>query len=446
MNFETILQIFNKGFTFYCIFPCMILLGIYLTVQLKGVQIFKLKSSFSQLLKKKKESEGNISHFEAISTVLAGNFGTGNISGMAVALATGGPGALVWMWVMAFFGAAIQYASCILGVKYRTQNARGEYVGGPMYYLSLGLGWHKLAALFAVLTLFAAVAVGNFAQINSMALPLQGMGLPAFPMAILITICVAAVLLWGKNSLAKFASCVVPIKAFLYLAIALVILCLNSEKILPALKLMFSSAFNFSAAAGGILGGSMTQIIATGFDRGIFATDAGTGIVPILQSGARTSNPVVDGLVTLVAPFMVMIICTMTGLILLISGAWQVPGLESTNMVTHAFRIGLGSEFGSTIVIIALVLFGYTTILAWAFCAEKAASYLWGMRIGSYFKYLYVLLTPAGIYMHVDAVWTIADICITGMLAVNMVGVAMLSKEVISSSRAYFDKGKLATE
>lgn len=442
MSIESGFKLFNEAFTLFCIFPAMILLGIYLTFHLKGVQIFKLKSSFSQLLKKKKSSEGNISHFEAISTVLAGNFGTGNISGMAVAVATGGPGALVWMWVMAFFGAVIQYASCLLGVKYRTKNENGEYVGGPMYYLSNGLGMGKIAIIFSLLTLFAAVAVGNFAQINSMTLPLKEIGMHPLICALIITGCVGAVVIGGMHRMARFASYVVPIKAFLYLLVALIILVLNSEKILPALQLMFESALNFPAATGGILGGGLSRVITTGFDRGIFATDAGTGIVPILQAGARTTHPVVDGLVTLVAPFMVMIICTMTGLILLISGAWQQPGLESTNMVIYAFRNGLGSDIGGIVVIVALLLFGYTTILAWACCAEKAAAYLWGARYGSWFKYLYVLLTPVGIWVHVDLVWTLADICITAMLAVNMIGIMKLSGEVIATSRDYFDREK----
>lgn len=438
MNIEQLFKLFNEAFTLFFIFPGMILLGLYLTFQLKGAQVFKLKHSFSQLLQKKKGSQGNISHFEAISTVLAGNFGTGNISGMAIAVSSGGPGALVWMWVMAFFGAIIQYASCVLGVKYRTKNENGEFVGGPMYYLSQGLGYHKLAILFSVLTLIASVAVGNFAQINSMTLPLKEIGIHPLLSSLLITGCVAAVLIGGMQRMAKFASFVIPVKAFLYLGIGLIILFLNSEKIFPAFKLMFESAFDFSAATGGILGAGLSRAITTGFDRGIFATDAGTGIVPILQSGARTTHPAVDGLVTLVAPFMVMIICTMTGLILLISGAWQQPDLQSTNMVTYAFKEGLGSSVGSIIVIVALLLFGYTTILAWACCAEKAAAYLWGTKRGSWFKYFYVLLTPIGLLVHVNFIWTFADICITAMLATNMIGIALLSREVITSSRDYF--------
>lgn len=429
---------FNESFTFFCVFPGMLMLGLYLTCRLRFVQISKFHLSFANLVSKKQSSQGNISHFEAVSTVLAGNFGTGNISGMAIAVATGGPGALVWMWVMAFFGSAIQYASCFLGVKYRTKNSNGEFVGGPMYYLSQALGWKSLAALFAVLTLFAAISVGGFAQVNSMMLPLNALGLNPLPCSIVLAFLVAVVLIGGVGRLAKFASMVVPVMAFLYLSAALVVLFLHSDLVPQALMLMLSSAINPEAAFGGFLGAGLLKTITTGLDRGLFATDAGTGIVPILQASARSDHPATDGLVTLVAPFCVMLVCTMTGLVLLVTGAWQQEGLQSTNMVTFAFQEGLGSFGGAAIVIVSLLLFGYTTILAWACCAEKAAGYLFGSRRGAWFKYLFIALIPVGAFLQVDLVWALADLCITGMLATNMVGIAALANEVIDESRDYF--------
>lgn len=440
MDINKYLSVFNETFTIFCVFPLIIFLGLYLTIRLKGLQVSKLGLGFRHLLNKDADSNGNISHFEAISTVLAGNFGTGNISGMAVAISTGGPGALVWMWVMAFFGAAIQYVSCVLGVKYRLQNEEKEYVGGPMYYLSHGLGFRKLAILFSVLTLFAAVTVGNFAQVHSMSLPLQKIGVDPLLFGLVIAFCVAIVLIGGIERLAKFASLIVPLKAFLYLGVALIILLINYDKVGPAFLLMWTSAVNPDAVAGGLLGGGVYKIIATGFNRGIFATDAGTGIVPILQSSARSKHPVTDGLVTLVAPFMVMVVCTATGLILLISGAWQQEGLQSTNMVTYAFREGLGHPIGEYIVIAALILFGFTTILAWACCAEKAMGYMISDKWGHYFKYLYIALIPVGVFVHLDMVWILADICITAMLVVNIIGIAGLSKEVIADSHQYLKR------
>ncbi len=438
-NFKELLEQINGYFTLFCVFPGMILLGLYLSLRLKCVQLVKLKHSFFHLLCQQKSSQGNISHFEAIASVLAGNFGTGNISGMAVALATGGPGALVWMWVMAFFGAAIQYASCVLGIKYRTKNEEGEYVGGPMYYLSKGLGYKSLAILFSIFTLCGAIAVGDFAQINSMCLPLTAFGIPPLASGLIMALLVGIVILGGFIRMAKLASLIVPFMAFLYLGTAFVIIFSNLPELFPALKLMFKSAINARAIEGGLLGLGVFKAITTGFDRGLFATDAGTGIVPILQAGARSHHHIVDGLVTLVTPFLVMIVCTTTGLVLLMTGAWQQADLQSTNMVTYAFNTGLGHISGSSIVMISLILFGYTTVMAWACCAERAASYLWGTKSGKWVKIVYIALIPLGALIRVDLAWILADICITAMLFTNIIGIAGLSREVIEDSREYFD-------
>jgi AGCS family alanine or glycine:cation symporter len=441
ISFKSLLINFNEVLTFFFVFPAIILLGLYLTTKLRCVQISKLRMSFSCLLQKEGQSQGNISHYQAIASVLAGNFGTGNISGMAVAMTTGGPGALVWMWLMAFLGASIQYTSCVLGVKYRKQNADGEYVGGPMYYLRDGLGFKKLATLFAFFTLLGALTVGNFAQVNSVTLPLQKMGLNPFLCGIVMAILVGIVLLGGIQRVAWLASFIVPVKALLYLSTALIILGFNADKVLPALKLMLISAFETKSALGGILGFGTLKAITAGFDRGLFATDAGTGIVPILQSSARTVHPVIDGVVTLVAPFLVMIVCTTTGLVLLVTGVWQEPELQSTNMVTQAFQQGLGHSLGAYIVVIALVLFAYTTILAWACCAEKALGFLCGPTSANRFKYFYVALIPLGAIIHVDLIWRLADISISLMLIVNLIGIIGLSHEVIGESRRFFLRG-----
>jgi len=437
MDLKTLLENFNHTFTLFIVFPSIILLGLYLTLKLRCVQISQLKSSFSCLTKKNNSSEGNISRFEALSTVLAGNFGTGNISGMAVAIATGGPGALVWMWVMAFFGAAIQYASCLLGVLYRKKSDNQEFVGGPMYYLRDGLGFKGLAILFSIFTIFGAITVGNFAQINSVILPLEKIGFDPLYCSLVIGFLVGMVILGGIQRIANFASYIVPFKALLYLGTAFVIIAMNLDKVGPAFKLMFSHAFGFESFVGGFLGIGVLKAITTGFDRGLFATDAGTGIVPILQASARSENPVVDGISTLIAPLMVMIVCTTTGLVLLITGAWQDPTLQSTNMVTHAFTSGLGTNVGGYIVIFALVLFAYTTILAWAYCGEKALGFLTGPKHAYLFRIVYIGLIPVSTFVHVTMIWTLADIAITLMLAANLIGVAKLSSKVIVSSRDY---------
>lgn len=430
----------NQFITFYLVFPFILFLSLFLTFRLKCLQITKLKLSLLNLFKSNSKDEGNISHYEAVSAVIAGNLGTGNISGMAVALTMGGPGALVWMWVMAFLGSIIQYSSCYLGVKYRTQNESGQYLGGPMYYLKNGLGLKKLASLFAVLTLIAAVLVGNFAQVNSTVLPLAKIGIPPIFCGLLIMGISAAVILGGAQRFARVAASIVPSMAVLYIGTGLFILFCYKEAVIPAFALMFKSAFQSSSIAGGALGFGLMKSLSTGFERGLFATDAGTGIVPILQSGARSQHAVLDGVVSLVAPFLVMITCTMTGLILIVTGAFGAdPSLQSTNMVVFAFQKVLGEGLGTSIVFFCLFLFAYTTILAWGSCGEKAAEFLWGKKKAKTFQYLYLACIPIGAVARVDLVWTLADLAIAFMLLTNLVGIAGLSREVIEGSKQFFN-------
>jgi AGCS family alanine or glycine:cation symporter len=245
------------------------------------------------------------------------------------------------------------------------------------------------------------------------------------------------VILGGIQRLAKFASIIVPFKALLYLGTAFIILAMNYTKLLPALQLMIESAFNLHSVTGGFLGYAILKAISTGFERGIFATDAGTGIVPILQASARTSNPVIDGIATLVAPFLVMIVCTTTGLVLIVTETWRNSQLQSTNMVTQAFESGLHSPFGAWIVVISLILFAYTTILAWAYCGEKALGFLKGTKYAKHFRYIYIALIPVGTLIHVDVVWALADVAISLMLMTNMIGIIGLSQSVINDSRSF---------
>ncbi|MBM3207811.1 MAG: sodium:alanine symporter family protein [Chlamydiae bacterium] len=445
----TLLKFFsqlNENFTLYCVLPGILFLGIYLTIRLKFVQITKLSQSAKNLLSSDGSEQGSITHYQALSAVVAGNLGTGNISGMAIALTTGGAGALVWMWVMAFLGATIQYTSCVLGVKYRQKEEDGQYQGGPMYYLEKGLGLKKIAVIFSFFTLIAAMTVGNFAQVNSIVLPLKGLGFPPFILGIMMTFIVGVVTLGGTRRLAKVASSIVPVMALIYLLGALIVLCANCTEVIPAFKRMLTSAFAPKSVAGGFLGYGMLKALTVGFDRGVFATDAGTGIVPILQSSAKTKSPIVDGMVTLIAPFIVMIMCTTTGLVLLVTGAADQVDLRSTNMVIYAFSQVMGSTIGSLVVITSLSLFAYTTIIAWGCCGERAASYLWGANRAKWFQYVYLVLIPIGAVAHVDLVWVLADISISLMLITNFIGVTGLSSEVIRESKLYFSKESMKKE
>lgn len=432
----------NQAFTLFCVLPGILLVGLYLSIKLNFLQISKLRLSAKMLMVKNKAPRG-VSHYQALSTVIAGNLGTGNISGMAIALTTGGPGALVWMWVMAFFGATIQYASCVLGVKYRQSDKAGAPLGGPMYYLKDGLGLKKIGVIFAFFTLIAALTVGNFAQINSIVLPLASLGIDPLLSGIVMTLLVAAVTLGGVERLGKVAASVVPVMAIIYLASALIVLSCYHHNIIPAFTRMIALAFSGSALFGGFLGFGAFKALQVGFERGVFATDAGTGIAPILQASARSEHPVVDGLVTLVAPLIVMIICTTTGLVLMVSGADQENGIQSTNMVVYAFSQVWGSKIGPLIVIASLAFFAYTTVIAWGCCAEKAANFLWGQNRGKWFQYLYLLLIPFGAIARVELVWVLADLSISWMLLTNLVGVVGLSSEVVEETNAYFAKERI---
>ncbi len=387
--FTQYLDNLNDTITLYLVCPLIFFVGLYLSFRLKFLQISKIKTGLSYLFKKEEKSKGDISHFEAISTVLAGNLGTGNISGIAVALTMGGPGALVWMWVMAFFGAIIKFAGCLLSVRYRHQNPESDFVGGPMYYLDHGLNLKSVARAFAIFAIFTSLTVGNLVQVNSISLPLATIGWHPIIVGVLLAIFVAFVLIGGGHRFAVVAATVVPIMAFLYLSVAIYILLSYYDKILPAFGLMFQSALYPTTMAKGALGYGVMRAVTTGFERGVFATDAGTGIAPILQASTRTKSPVIEGIVAMVAPLVVMVICTITGLVLIVTDAWQTECLQSTNMCTWAFTQGFGNRVGFYVVVVSLILFAFTTILAWAYCAEKAVEYLWGLKWMRLFQWLY---------------------------------------------------------
>lgn len=435
-----LLDYINEFLSLYVVVPLILFTGLYLSIRVGFIQISKLKMGFGYLINTEKKSVGNISHFEAVSTVLAGNLGTGNISGMAVALTTGGPGALVWMGVMAFFGAILKFAGCLLGVKFRHINPEGDYVGGPMYYLDHGLNLKPVAFLFSIFAILSSLTVGNLVQVNSISLPLENMGTSPLLMSVITAILVAVVLVGGMHRFAIVASTVVPFMALLYVGVAMIILVKFSDQILPSFDIIFKSAFDLRSATGGFIGYGLLKTITVGFERGVFSTDAGVGIAPILQSSTRTKSPVVEGVVAMVPPLVVMVICTITTLVLMVTGAWKVAGLRSTNMCTYAFELGVGSKWGTYLVLLSLILFAFTTILAWAYCAERAVEYLGGLKWMRTFQWFFILVIPFGALVHVELIWKLADVCISLMLICNMVGVIGLSKLVIAESRLFFSK------
>lgn len=428
---------FNDLLTFYCLFPSLILLGGILTWKLKGLQFYGLKASCHFLTKGELVSsseEKGISRYEAISSVLAGNLGTGNIAGIAVALTTGGPGALVWMWVAAFLGSIVQFVGSYLGCKYRVSDKDGHYIGGPIGCLAKALKQKKLALLFCGFTIVTAFFAGNIMQINCIVLSANSLITTKFEailLGLLMIIPVWFVLVKGGNGVARFSAKIVPFVAVIYLGICSVVILKHVDRIIPMLKLIVSSTFGVTTSVAGLTGYAFSRVLSTGLNRAIMATDCGSGIVSLLQSNSRSKNYVIDGLVTLLPPIIVMIVCSITGLALLVSGAYQYSGETSASMVLWAFVQTVGPFFGSLSVFLVMLLFGYTTILAWFSCAEKCLSFvtdkiMWQRAL----KIVYVGVIPLGGLMSTGLSWVLADLSFIGMVTLNLYSILSLLKDV----------------
>ena len=428
--------------TLYGILPGILIIGGYLTIRLRFLQFTKIPLSLKLLTVKKKA--GGMSSFSALSAVLGGNLGTGNISGIAIALATGGPGSLVWMWVMAFLAAIIKYAGCFLGVHYREKNSQNEVVGGPMFYLAKRVKSPLLAKLFCIFTILSALTVGNLVQVNSLMLPLQAYDINLLYPGIALALFVGGVIWGGMQRFAHVVSLVVPFMALAYIGCCCVILALNYDQIGSALMMILTSATGVSQVAGGVFGYSILLTIQSGFDRGLFATDAGVGLAPIIH-GSVTDEPegidnsIAQGIISILSPLIVMIVCTMTGLVLIVTGAFQ-QGFESTNMCIQAFKQGLGFDGAGVIVSVTLFFFAYTTILTWLFCADRALDYLTGddSKALLIFQAIFIALIPFGSLFSSTFVWHIADLSINSMFLINLIGIVSLCPLVIKKTREHF--------
>ncbi|SPN73988.1 Na /alanine symporter,amino acid carrier protein,Sodium:alanine symporter family [Chlamydia serpentis] len=430
----------NKFSTSFCVFPIILLLGGLLTWKLRGLQFHGLKLGFNLMLQNKLDDNsskvGEVSSYEAVAGILAGNFGTGNIAGMAIALACGGPGALVWIWLAALLGAIVQYAGSYLGSKYRrSQGNSGEFIGGPIACLAFGMRKKVLAGLFAIFTIMTAFCAGNCVQVSCI-VPLCAEGiLKKLLVGIVLALVVIPVLSGGNNRILRFSARVIPFIAGFYCISCGIILFQHAAKIFPAIKLICSSAFGLKAGLAGLGGYTLAQVIATGINRAVMATDCGSGMVSILQANTKSKNPVVDGLVTLVPPVIVMIVCSITTLVLVVSGAYG-SGAEGTLMVMSAFKNSLGS-IGSIVVILAMALFGYTTILTWFACAEKSLEYMIpGRRANLWLKAIYVLVIPLGGIIDMRMIWALSDTGFSGMVILNCIALVALFKDVVSTNQS----------
>lgn len=425
--------------------PMLILLvgtGFWLTYSLRGLQFTKLGHAlYLALIKRKEESDepGDITHFQALMTALSATVGTGNIAGVATAIAVGGPGALFWMWITGLVGMATKYAEAVLAVKYRVVDENGEMSGGPMYYISQGLKLPWLGVVFAVFASVAAFGIGNMVQSNSVADAVQAtFNIPAWITGVVLMICTAAVVLGGIKSIGRVTSVLVPIMIVFYMAAALYIILINIAGVPAALVFIVKQAFNPTAAAGGFAGATVMLAIRMGVARGVFSNESGLGSAPIAAAAAQTKHPVTQALVSMTQTFIdTLIVCTMTGLVLILTGAWS-NGETGAELTTIAFQSAMPG--GALIVTLGIVLFAYSTMLGWCYYGEKSIEYLFGIKSILPYRIVFIILIGVGAVAKLSLVWNISD-TLNGLMAIpNLIGLIMLTPVVVSETKQYFSK------
>ena len=420
--------------------------GVYLTISLRGIQFHGLFHSLYLALVKRKESgeaEGDITHFQALMTALAATVGTGNIAGVATAITLGGPGALFWMWVTGLFGMATKYSEALLAVKYRETDKFGTMSGGPMHYISNGIGWKWLGTLFAVFAAIAAFGIGNMVQSNSVADALySNFGVSKSVSAIVLTIATALVILGGIKSIARVTQVVVPFMIVFYMFGALAVIVMNISAVPEAFALVFKHAFTPTAASGGFAGAIVMQTARWGVARGVFSNESGLGSSPIAAAAAKTKNPVDQALVSMTQTFIdTLVVCTFTGIVIISSGLWN-GGETGAPLTTSAFAEGLPGQWGGTIVVIALIFFAYSTILGWSYYGEKAIEFLFKEKAVKPYRIVFCLFVGIGAVSQLELVWSIADV-FNGLMAVpNLIGLILLRKIIVSETKKYYSKDK----
>ncbi|MEI4363355.1 sodium:alanine symporter family protein [Streptococcus suis] len=429
--------------------PLLILLvgtGVYFTLRLGMFQVSKLPTAFRLIFSSDQSGQGDVSSFAALCTALAATVGTGNIVGVATAITTGGPGALFWMWVAAFFGMATKYAEGFLAIKYRTKDANGQAAGGPMHYITLGMGqkWKPLAVFFAVSgVLVALLGMGTFSQVNSIASSMSSsFGLAPQLVSIVTAISIAFFIFGGIEKISDVSTKIVPFMAILYILASLIVLLVHWNELLPTLGLVLKSAFSPAAAVGGFVGATVKEAIQRGIARGVFSNESGLGSAPIAAAAAKSDNPVEQGLISMTGTFIdTIIICTLTGLIILVTGQWSVEGLEGAPLTQAAFATVFGNA-GSIALTISLVLFAFTTILGWSYYGERCIEFLFGTKSILPYRLLFVAMVALGGFLKLDLIWTIADI-VNGLMALpNLIALLALSPVIIKETRQYFAKKK----
>ncbi|QAR33409.1 sodium:alanine symporter family protein [Geovibrio thiophilus] len=425
--------------------PLLVLLvgtGIWLTINLRFLQFTKLFYSLWLALIKKKETDdhpGDITHFQALMTALSATVGTGNIAGVATAIAIGGPGAMFWMWVTGLVGMATKYAEAVLAVKYRVQKADGSMSGGPMYYISNGLGWKKLGMLFAIFAVVASFGIGNMVQSNSVADAMRStFGIPAHYTGITLMFITALVVLGGIKSIGRVTSVLVPVMIVFYVISSIAILIMYAGHVPGAFALIFEKAFTPTAATGGFAGAGVMLAIRMGVARGVFSNESGLGSSPIAAAAAQTKHPVTQALVSMTQTFIdTIVVCTMTGLVLIVTDTWA-SGRNGADLTTFAFSTGFSG--GAVIVAISLALFAYSTILGWCYYGERSMEYLFGLKSIPVYRYVFIVFVGVGAISKLDVVWLLSDV-FNGLMAVpNLIGLLGLTPVVVKETKDYFAK------
>ena len=422
--------------------PLLVLLvgtGILLTVRLRGIQVTMLGHALRETFARSRENEmGDISHFKALMIALAATIGTGNIIGVATAISVGGPGALFWMWVTAAVGMATKYGEGVLAVKYRVVDENGEMAGGPMYYLERGLGQKWLGVLFALFGAIASFGIGNMVQANAVSGNLkEALGIDPLLTGVVLAVCTAAVIIGGVKKIGNVAAVMVPVMAVVYVLGCLAILVRFAGEVPAAFALVFSDAFTGTAATGGFVGATVMLAIQKGVSRGVFSTESGLGSAPIAAAAAKTNEPCQQALVSMTGTFIdTIIVCTMTGLVLIVTGAWH-SGTEVAALTKSAFDIGLPGNAGGFIVSFGIIFFAYSTILGWAYYGEKCMEYLAGVRAVLPYRLIYSVSVAVGATVKLDLVWNFADV-MNGLMAIpNLIGLVGLSGVIVAETNRF---------
>lgn len=430
----------------FLLIPLLLGTGIYLTIRLGGLQFLKLVPALRMAFfdRSEKDADGDISHYQALTTALAATVGVGNIAGVATAIYLGGPGAVFWMWVTALFGMASKYSEAFMGVRFRTTDARGEISGGPQWYLKRAIpGWFGvvLSIAFAGFAILASFGIGNMTQSNTVAAVVKDQfGITPWITGLVLMVFTGLVLIGGIKSIAKVTAAVVPSMIGLYVLAALVVLGLNIGGIPDALATIFTDAFTGTAAAGGFTGAVIAQAIQFGVARGIFSNESGLGSAAIAAAAAKTQHPVRQGLVSMTQTFIdTIIVVTMTALVIVSTGAWT-SGNKGATMTSEAFSVGLPGEWGSLIVTVAVIFFAGSTVLGWAYYGERCAQRLFGIRAVKVYRVIFTLAVFLGATTELSTVWTFSDI-MNGLMALpNLLGLLICSGLIARETRAYIKR------